>query len=165
VGPQFWGRLRSILTGAWVAAIIGVIGITASQLRSAGAGSDQLFHTSLFGSFATRLVPALVGAAALLITPRVASRLQRWTMAVAGLGAALSTLADAAANHASTESNPVVSVALQWVHILAAGAWIGGLAALLLVIDSRLSPSAVFSWSLPPGWCGLLPPLDRGRDW
>ncbi len=136
VGPQFWGRLRSILTGAWVAAIIGVIGITDSQLRSAGAGWDQLFHTSLLGSFATRLVPALVGTGALLITPRVASRLQRWTMAVAGLGAVLSTLADAAANHASTESNPVVSVALQWVHILAAGAWIGGLTALLLVISA-----------------------------
>jgi copper transport protein len=136
VGPQFWGRLRSILTGAWVAAIIGVIGITDAQLRSAGAGWDELFHTSLLGSFATRLVPALMGAGALLIAPRVASRLQRWTMAVVGLGAALSTLADAAANHASTESNPVVSVALQWVHILAAGAWIGGLTALLLVISA-----------------------------
>jgi copper transport protein len=136
VGPQFWGRLRSILTGAWVLAIIGVIGITDSQLRSAGAGWDQLFHTSLWGSFATRLVPALAGAGALLIAARVSSRLQRWTMAAAGLGAALSTLADAAANHASTESIPVVSVVLQWVHILAAGVWIGGLTALLLVISA-----------------------------
>jgi copper transport protein len=136
VDPQFWGRLRSALTGAWVLAIIGVIGITDSQLRSAGAGWDQLVHTSLWGSFATRLVPALAGAGALLIAPRVSSRMQRWTMAAAGLGAALSSLADAAANHASTESNPAVSVALQWVHILAAGALIGGLTASLLVISS-----------------------------
>jgi len=136
VGPPFWGRLRSTLTGAWVLAIISVVGITDSQLRSAGAGWDQLFHTSLWGSFATRLVPTLAGAGALLIASLVSARLQRWTMAAAGLGAALSTLADAAANHASTESNPVVSVALQWVHILAAAAWIGGLAAILLVISA-----------------------------
>jgi copper transport protein len=136
VGPQFWGRLRSALAGAWVLAILGVLGITDSQLRSAGAGWDQLFHTSLWGSFATRLVPALAGAGALLIATRVSSRMQRWTMVAAGLGAALSTLADAAASHASTEANPVVSVALQWVHILAAGAWIGGLTALLLVISA-----------------------------
>jgi copper transport protein len=136
VGTPFWSRLQLTLTAAWVAAITGVIGITDSQLRSAGGGWDQLFHTSLWGSFATRLVPAVAGAGALLIAPRVSSRMQRWTMAAAGLGAALSTLADAAANHASTESNPVVSVALQWVHILAAGAWIGGLTALLLVISA-----------------------------
>lgn len=136
VGPQFWGRLRSTVAGAWLLAIIGAIGITDSQLRSAGAGWDQLFHTSLWGSFATRLVPALAGAGALLIAARVSSRLQRWAMAAAGLGAALSTLADAAANHASAESIPVVSVVLQWVHILAAGVWIGGLTALLLVISA-----------------------------
>jgi copper transport protein len=136
VGSQFWGRLRPILNGAWVLAVIGAVGITDAQLRSAGAGWDQLVHTSLLGSFATRLVPALAGAVVWLIAPRLSSRLQRWALAAAGLGAALSTIGDAAANHASTESNPVVGVVLQWVHILAAGAWIGGLAAILLVIGA-----------------------------
>ena len=140
VGPQFWGRLRGAMTVAWAPAILGVIGITDSQLRAADAGWGQLFHTSLWGSFATRLAPAVAGAGAMLIAPRLARGFQRPTMAIAGLGAALSTLADSAANHASTESIPVVSIALQWVHILAAGAWIGGLIAVLMVIPAMPAP-------------------------
>ena len=135
VGSQFWGRLWPVLSGAWVLAAIGAVGITDSQLRSAGTGWDQLFHTSLLGAFVTRLVPVLAGAVGWLIASRLSSPLQRSALAAAGMGAALSMLADAAANHASSESNPVVAVALQWVHILAAGAWIGGLTAILLVIS------------------------------
>jgi copper transport protein len=136
VGSEFWGRLRRMVNGAWVLAIIGAIGITDSQLRSAGTGWDQVFHTSLLGAFATRLVPALAGAFVWLIAPRLSSGWQRWALDAAGLGAALSSLADAAANHASNEANPVVGVGLQWVHILAAGAWIGGLTAILLVVSA-----------------------------
>ena len=60
-------------------------------------------------------------------------------MAVAWIGAALSTLADAAANHASTEAIPLLSILLQWVHILAGGLWVGGLAALIIVMSAAPS--------------------------
>ncbi len=139
VGLEHWGRLRAPLIAANLVALVGVVGITEAQLSSAGSSWSQLFDTSLSGAFVTRLIPALVGAVALIAAPRLSERTQRPIMAVAWIGAALSTLADAAANHASTEAVPIVSVSLQWVHILAGGLWVGGLAALILVISATPS--------------------------
>jgi copper transport protein len=45
-------------------------------------------------------------------------------------------LGDAAASHASAEANAVISVGAQWVHLVAAGVWIGGLGALLLTLSA-----------------------------
>jgi copper transport protein len=139
VGLEHSGRLRAPLIAANLVAVVGIVGITEAQLSSAGSSWSQLFDTSLSGAFVTRLVPALVGAVALIASPRLSERRQRPIMAVAWIGAALSTLADAAANHASTEAIPIVSVSLQWVHILAGGLWVGGLAALILVISATPS--------------------------
>ena len=139
VGLEHASRLRAPLIAANLLAVVGIVGITEGQLSSAGSGWSQLFDTSLSGAFVTRLVPALVGAVALIAAPRLSERMQRPIMAVAWIGAALSTLADAAANHASTEAIPILSVLLQWVHILAGGLWVGGLAALILVISATPS--------------------------
>ena len=139
VGLEHAGRLRAPLIAANLLAVVGIVGITEGQLSSAGSGWSQLFDSALSGAFVTRLVPALVGAVALIAAPRLSQRTQRPIMAVAWIGAALSTLADAAANHASTEAIPVLSVLLQWVHILAGGLWVGGLAALLVVISATPS--------------------------
>jgi len=139
VGLEHAGRLRAPMIAANLLAVVGIVGITEGQLSSAGSGWSQLFDTSLSGAFVTRLVPALVGAVALIAAPRLSERMQRPIMAVVWIGAALSTLADAAANHASTEAIPILSVLLQWVHILAGGLWVGGLAALLVVISATPS--------------------------
>ena len=136
VGLEHAGRLRAPLIGANLLAVVGIVGITQAQLSSAGSGWSQLFGSSLTGAFLTRLVPALAGAIALIVAPRLSDRAQRPIMAAALIGAALSTLADAAANHASTEAIPALSILLQWVHILAGGLWVGGLAALILVVSA-----------------------------
>jgi copper transport protein len=139
VGLEHAGRLRVPLIAANLLAVVGIVGITEGQLSSSGSGWSQLFDTSLSGALVTRLVPALVGAVALIAAPRLSQRTQRPIMAVAWIGAALSTLADAAANHASTGAVPILSVLLQWMHILAGGLWVGGLAALILVIPATPS--------------------------
>ncbi|MHB8490182.1 MAG: copper resistance protein CopC [Candidatus Dormibacteria bacterium] len=139
VGVEHAGRLRAPLIAANLLAVVGVAGITEGQLSAAGSSWSQLVGTSLTGAFVTRLVPVLVGAVALLAAPRLSQRMQRPMMAIAWTGAALSSLADAAANHASTEAIPILSVLLQWVHILAGGLWVGGLAALILVISATPS--------------------------
>ena len=139
VGLEYADRLRAPLIAANLLAVVGVVGITQAQLTSAGSGWGQLFDTSLSGAFVTRLVPALAGAVALIAARRVSVHTQRPIMAVAWIGAALSVLADAAANHASAEAIPILSVLLQWAHILAGGVWVGGLAALILVIAATPS--------------------------
>jgi copper transport protein len=139
VGLEHAGRLRAPLIAANLLAVVGIVGITQAQLTSAGSGWGQLFDTSLSGAFVTRLVPALAGAVALIAAPRVSVRTQRPLMAVAWIGAALAVLADAAANHASAEAIPILSVLLQWAHILAGGVWVGGLAAVILVISATPS--------------------------
>src|ERR1019366_5827948 len=140
VGLEHAGRLRAPLIVANLLAVVGIVGITGAQLSSAGSGWSHLFDSSLSGAFLTRLVPALAGAVALIAAPRLSERAQRPVMAAVWIGAALSTLADAAANHASTEAIPILSILLQWVHILAGGLWVGGLAALILVVSA--TPSA-----------------------
>lgn len=135
-GPAVWGRLRRPLLGASVAAVAGAAGITAAQLTAAGGGWGQLLGTSLTGSLLTRLLPALLAVPALLLAITASSALARRLMAAAGALTALSALGDAAATHASTESLAALSVALQWVHLLAAGAWIGGLGALVAVLGT-----------------------------
>jgi len=140
VGLEHAGRLRAPLIAANLLAVVGIVGITQAQLSSAGSGWGQLLGSSLSGAFLTRLVPALAGAIALIAAPRLSERAQRPVMAAVWIGAALSTLADAAANHASTEAIPILSILLQWVHILAGGLWVGGLAALILVVSA--TPSA-----------------------
>jgi copper transport protein len=136
VGLEHAGRLRAPLIAANLLALVAIVGITEGQLSSSGSGWGQLFETSLSGAFITRLAPSTVGAAALIAASRLSQGPQRLAMAIAWIGAALSTLADAAANHASTEAIPIFSVLLQWVHILAAGLWVGGLVALVLVISA-----------------------------
>ena len=139
VGVEHAGRLRTPLIAANLLAVVGVAGITEGQLSAAGSSWSQFVDTSLTGAFLTRLVPVLVGAVALLAAPRLSQRMQRPMMAIAWIGAALSTLADSAANHASTEAIPILSVLLQWAHILAGGLWVGGLAALIVVISATPS--------------------------
>jgi copper transport protein len=130
-----WRRTYRLLSGGCILSAIATVGITDSQLRSADVSWDSLFQTSLGGAFLTRAVPLAAIALALGAVVR-AGRVRRWSVIVAGIGAALSMLADSAANHASSEAIPVIGVALQWLHILAVGIWIGSLPALLLTISA-----------------------------
>jgi copper transport protein len=131
-----WRRMYLLLIGGCILSAVATIGITDAQLRGADVGWSQLFHTTLIGAFLTRGVPLLAVGGALVVAGQASRRLRRWAVGIAGIGAALSMLADSAANHASTEAIPAISVVLQWLHILAVGIWIGGLMALLLAISA-----------------------------
>src|SRR5207253_9857510 len=52
-------------------------------------------------------------------------------------GAAVSMLVDVATGHAAADYPPIVTIAVQWLHGVAAGVWIGGLAGLLVAIRGR----------------------------
>ncbi|HEV7677051.1 MAG TPA: copper resistance protein CopC [Candidatus Dormibacteraeota bacterium] len=124
--------------GAWVLAIAGTFMVTEAQRSAAGISWGSLLSSSLGHAFVWRVVTAGIAGAALL-GARVlrGASLGRAARVASGLAAAGAMWVDAAYSHASGESPTWFNVAAQWVHVLAVGVWIGGLAALLLAIRGR----------------------------
>jgi len=139
---------------SWVAGVIGLVLLAEAQRRAAGASIGDLLATPLGQALEWRGV-ALAGAGAALAIAALSKRFARfwlWGMAAAGAGLAY---AHVAAGHAEAASPRLFEVAVQWVHVVVASAWVGGLAALLLgirgVVDTerfaavrRFSTTAAF---------------------
>src|SRR2546421_512416 len=70
--------------------------------------------------------PALPG------RPRAGEGAPRQWLGLAGLGAIVAMTVDVASGHAAAAQSGPIGLAAQWVHVVAAGLWIGGLLALLL---------------------------------
>jgi hypothetical protein len=80
-----------------------------------------------------RLVPlGIAGLAIVVLLARPATT--RPALIFAALGAAGAMLADVLASHAAAGALPILGVAVQWLHILAVGAWLGGLGGLLFAV-------------------------------
>jgi copper transport protein len=80
----------------------------------------------------------------------------RATLYGLGAAAAAAMLVHVKAGHADAVAPRLVNLAAQWIHIMAVGVWIGGLAWLLLGIrfDERIDrPSAVTRFSTMAGIC------------
>ena len=118
-----------------LAAALGSILVVLDQVLTAGVGIDQLPGTSLGYAALARLVPVVVGVAAFgLIRRNHTSRAAVILLALAALGA---MTVDVGFSHAAAGSQPLLDSAVQWLHLVAAGAWLGGLAALLVWLRRR----------------------------
>jgi copper transport protein len=139
----------------WVLAAAGTIGVVAIQWLETGAPIEELPGTSLgISAFARILALGAVGAAlaGLATVARLRGRLGWWLV---GLAAAVGLAVDVVTGHAAAGSSPVAQVAAQWAHGLAAAWWMGGLAALLLLLrstpaDGRLDAARRYSF-----WAGV----------
>jgi copper transport protein len=129
------------LGGAWLVAIAGVLVVSGAQASDAGVTWSQLFSTSIGHSLTQRLVPLAITGLALSVSVAGPVRVRRAALAIAGAGAAASLLADVVNSHAAAGSYSVINDLLQWVHAVAGGIWLGGLAFLLLGV--RGEPSQV----------------------
>jgi methionine-rich copper-binding protein CopC/putative copper export protein len=121
------------------AAAVGLVLLAIAQMRVAGVGAAQLAATTVGAALIDRAVAVAVMAAAVALSwhgvrrSHGVLRAAGITMVAAASIAAI--VAHAAAGHAAAGRWPVPStVALQAVHIAAAGVWLGGLAALLLAM-------------------------------
>jgi len=128
-----------LLPAAWMVAASGTLLVVGAQARDAGVGFSNLLTTSIGHNLIERAIPLGAAGVALLIALMTRARARRWAVAALGVGAASSMLVDVLLGHAAAGSDNWVNSALQWVHILAVGVWIGGLAALLLGV--RGAPS------------------------
>ncbi|HJT38264.1 MAG TPA: copper resistance protein CopC [Actinomycetota bacterium] len=123
----------------WFVALVGLLGLVEAQRRDAGVAIGHVFSTSIGHAFLVRLIPLVVTVVGVALSRRGSTRQAGFAIVLAG--AAATVLGHVAEGHAATGSWSSGKILLQWAHVISAGMWIGGLAAVLLGVGS-LSPEA-----------------------
>lgn len=119
---------------AWGASVIGLLCLGAGQMISTGAGLLPFLGSGVGRAVLFRGAFLLVAGGAVAV-PRL-----RLGLVVAGGAAALALLVHVLSGHANAYGDlRPAKVAAQWVHIGAAGVWLGGLLALLLGVRGEPS--------------------------
>jgi len=126
--------LRTLLLIAAGAAAAGTLIVLFDQLSTAGVALPDVVGTSLGNAVALRGVTACVALVGALI---VRWRAGRVGLLVAVLGVLASMAVDVGFSHAGAGSQPLLDSGVQWLHLVAAGAWLGGLTALLVWLHYR----------------------------
>src|SRR6266704_3024895 len=130
----YWGL--ALLVGAVVVAAGGLAAMVAGARSGAGVPLGTLLGSRvghLLAWQAGALATAALAVVALLRRPGRA-----WPLAAVGVTAAGGLLAHALAGHAAAPSSlRGVNLATQWAHLLAVGAWVGGLPWLLAGLRGR----------------------------
>jgi copper transport protein len=147
--------LLAVAALGWVLTAAGTVGVVAVQWIETGAPLEALPSTSVgLAAFARAAALALVGLAivALAVVPRLTGR-AGW--AAVGVTSALALGIDVMTGHAAAGAAWLQQVTVQWTHGLGAAAWVGGLAALLVLLRStpagdRLATARRFS-----RWAGI----------
>jgi copper transport protein len=126
-----------LAASAWAASLVGVVALGAGQMVATGAGPAAFLGSSVGWGVILRGIAVMIAGAGL-----VAAR-GRWArvgLVVAGVAAAAAVLIHVAAGHANAAGDlRAAKVAAQWVHVVAGGVWLGGLAALLVGVRGEPS--------------------------
>jgi copper transport protein len=157
-GPLLPAGGRNMLRLAWVLALAGYVVVVEAERASAGFHSLLPFFQSEEGWPVALLGIAVLAAGAALAALEVAP--SRWTLAAVGAVAAAALFLHGMGGHANGPSHVrVLNLTVQWVHLVAAAVWIGGLAWLLLSVRGQ-SPAgraaAVKRFSVLAGWALVL---------
>jgi copper transport protein len=123
-------RAPLVIAAGWLCAAVGILIMILAEEAAAGVPLLELFGAAAGRSLlAQAAAVAVCGVAALL----AARRPEGPRLAVLGVAAAGALFVHAQAGHAETTSSVrLLNVADQWLHMLAAGVWVGGLVWLLL---------------------------------
>ena len=125
--------VKRFVLWSWLAGVAGLVVLAEAQNRASAAGISALLATPLGHALEWRGA-ALIGAGiVIVVAAKTKGDARRWLWATVAAGAGLA-YAHVAAGHAEAAAPRLAEVAAQWVHVVAASAWVGGLAALLLGI-------------------------------
>lgn len=129
-GWRLPGGARIVIAAGWLAAAAGILTMILSERAAAGVPFGELFGAAAGRSLlAQAAAVAVCGVAAFFAARSPAGP----ALAVLGAAAAGALFVHAQAGHAETQSSVrLLNVADQWLHMLAAGVWVGGLVWLLL---------------------------------
>ena len=125
-----------ILWVAWIAAALGIVGLEEAQRADAGVDIARFMQTSLGYSLEWRALPLVAIAGSLVTGGPLTGLGRRVCLAVVGVLTLLAILAHIEGGHAAAASGAwrPVNLMVQWLHVSAVGAWIGGLAALVVAL-------------------------------
>jgi copper transport protein len=131
IDPRAPRSVARLVGAGWLAAAVGMIGVIAVQWADAGADWSTLVRTSIGLGAIERVASLVIGG--LVVVGLVATKdtPPRWMFGLATALALGAVLVDVLNGHAAA-TRSVVDMAVQWLHAVSAGSWIGGLAALLL---------------------------------
>ena len=138
-GWRLPGGARIVIAAGWLAAAAGILTMIFSERAAAGVPFGELFGAAAGRSLlAQAAAVAVCGVAAFFAARRPAGP----ALAVLGAAAAGALFVHAQAGHAETQSSVrLLNVADQWLHMLAAGVWVGGLVWLLLGLRNLDGPA------------------------
>ncbi len=148
-GPVRWPSLPDTRPiGPWVgiaalAAALGTVLVLADQMLNAGVSMGDLLGTSLGTAATLRFAPLLPGVVAFGLIRR--NHTSRAAIILLGLAALGAMLADVALSHAAAGAQPLFDGIVQWLHIVAAGAWLGGLSCLMIWLRRRAPDESAVS--------------------
>jgi copper transport protein len=147
-GWRLPGRARIVIAAGWLLAAAGIVTMIFAERAAAGVRLAELFGAAAGRSLlAQAAAVAVCGIAALYAARRPAGP----GLAVLGAAAAGALFVHAQAGHAETASSVrLLNVTDQWLHMLAAAVWVGGLVWLLLglrSLDGAARASAVRRFS------------------
>jgi copper transport protein len=128
-----------VIAAGWLAAAAGILIMILSERAAAGVPFGELFNAAAGRSLlAQAAAVAVCGVAAFFAARRPAGP----ALVVLGAAAAGALFTHAQAGHAETQSSVrLLNVADQWLHMLAAGVWVGGLVWLLLGLRGLDEPA------------------------
>lgn len=123
--------IRMMWAGAATVAV-GLAGLALAQRAESGVGLGTFLGTNVGGGILWRTAALAASVIALGAARFASGRARRIAVALAGAGAVATMYAEVAAGHAAAaRSLRLLEVGSQWIHFVAVGVWIGGLAALL----------------------------------
>ena len=141
-GGSLPGRPRPLLGSALGLGLAGLIAMGLAEWVSLDASLGSLARSSV-GQGLLRQTAALA-VAALAVAAFTARPRARWSLPLVGLAGAGAMLVHVGTGHAGSESSlRWLNLFTQWVHVVAVGVWVGGLAWLLIGIRAGASPSEV----------------------
>ncbi len=124
---------RTVLRIGALLAVLGAVTMVLAQSATLDVSLTELLSSNTGRDPILLSVTASVAAVAALIA---AGRSGRTSLAVVGETAAAAMLVRAMGGHAAAADTPAVQISLQWLHFMAIGVWIGGIALALLLIRS-----------------------------
>lgn len=139
-GPATVAR-PAVLAVAWIAAAVGVVVITLEERAVLSVPLGTLLSSEAGGDFVGLAIAVGVAGLATLVA---AVRTSRATLALLAAATAAAMLVRAQTGHAG---GSVTAVGEQWLHLMAVGTWIGGLAWLVLSLLRGLEPRKVRRFS------------------
>jgi copper transport protein len=142
VGRWGGGREVAIAAAGCALAIAGIAMLAAAQLRITNASITSLLNASTGRSLAWRSVAIAGAAVALFAARRREAAEQRLPLTIVLLAALAAAALHVAGGHAAAADHWVfATIATQWLHFVAVGIWLGGLAVLLAGVRGVASAS------------------------